>query len=425
MRKITLSIILTALMLVSCSGNDKTVVLNDDTSKDENTRYSVTSENFNVELKSGHYYTPSFFEGNDIYGYQRKADEYESGVRVTKYSPSNNKTIIGEEVGTDKIHFIDNAKNTWFDRNYVYYDMDEMGSHLVYEDEYLVDSLDGTMKQIKWSESSEEYVVEFTSNSSSNSYNNFVSGNNNYIYSSVLGQINNIDGDRTRKFSGCTLRLYDFNEEKSYYMGSSMDDKEFVVIENILYSNKRDKLIGLNRFGDVYELNLSGDKIEPTLLYKIPIGENERIQVIDSSPNENIITGERLIFSTYRVPGTGEDENIERYASTSVSVLNLEKLIIEDLDELKFKEDNIGQIFKFESGLAIVEIKSELANNEYAILDLRSDNIEIITTIKHYGVSGITYAICDDEGKNIVISGNDNSYSNKQQITKFSIERIY
>lgn len=425
MRKITLSVILTALMLVSCSGNDKTIVLNDDTSSEENTRYSVISEKFDVELKSGYYYVPSFFEGNDIYGYQRKADDYESGIRITKFSPNNNKTIIGEEVGTDKIHFIDNAKYTWFDRNYVYFDMNEMGVHSVYEDEYLVNGLDETMKKIKWSESLEEYDVEFTSNSSSNSYNNFVSGNNNYIYSSLLGQVNNIDADKTRDFSGCTLRLYDLNEEKSYYMGSSIDDKEFVVIENIIYSNKRDKLIGLNRFGDVYELKLSGNRIEPSLLYKIPIEENERIELVDSSQSERIITGERVIFSIYRVPGKDGDENIERYASTRVSVLNLEKLIIEELSGFKFKDESISQIFKFDSGLAILKLSSDMGNHEYGILDLRSENIEFIKTISYYGISGITYAICDDEGKNIVISGNDNSYSNKQQITKFSIERIY
>lgn len=303
--------------------------------------------------------------------------------------------------------------------------MDEMGSHLVYEDEYLVNSLDGTKKQIKWSEKPEAYYVNFTSNSSSNSNSNFVSGNNDFIYSSVLGQVNGIDGHKTREFSGCSLSIYNFKDEQSYYIGSSIDDKEFIAIEYVVYSKKRDKLIGLNRFGDVYELNLSGDKIEPTLLYKIPLGKNERVHLVDSSPTEKIITGERIIFSIYTVPENEDDDNIERYASTKVSVLNLEKLIIEELGGFKFKEDSIDEIFKFDSGLAIVEVSSDIANHAYVMLDLRSDNIELIKTINYYGLRGIEYAICDDDGRNIVISGTENRYSNKQQITKFSIEKLY
>lgn len=400
-RGLILSLI-SMIMLVSCVAQDKTVILSDDTSKDEELKYSVTSKM--IKTDNGEFFIPGYYYEDKIYGALGKEfvylDNYDGAISY--YDTKNEKFNKLDRLDDTKLNYL----NVPFYKKYINYETDEKAE---YKKISVVDYItkDETEVDIFRSEKSENY-------NSSSEILDFVSGSDNYIY---------FRGDSTNDRTGevCNeLTIYDIEKKQNYYMKSTAGTEEFVDIKYIAYSKELDKLYGLTNYGEVCELKKQDNTIIPKVIYKIHLNSNEGIHYnVDFT--ESIITGENIIVTV-----TTADSN--RY--DNFKVINLRTLEEQELNEKFNVEGSVKgnskplMSFTFSSGYSILQLSSD--SNEYAIINSKGEDIELIKKITVQKDFYISNAICSEEGKKILISVVNGKYDDKkQELIEFNIEKLY
>ncbi|MEG0296646.1 MAG: hypothetical protein RR620_07985 [Clostridium sp.] len=402
-RGLILSLI-SMIMLVSCSAQDKTVILSDDTSKDEELRYSVTSKT--IKTDKGEYFIPGYYYEDKIYGALGKElvylDNYDGSIAY--YYTKSEKFNKLDRLDDTQL----NSYKVPFNKKYVTYTENEQG---IYSDVSVVDYITKEESKIDIFKSEPDDYYN-----SRSEYIDFVSESNKYVYCKV-NSINDTRGDTRSE-----LTIYDIEKKQNYYMKSIKGDNGYVDIMFVTYSEDLDKLYGFTTDGEVCELQMQLGAIVPKVIYKQNLNENETIHY-GNSYTESIITGENILLTTNRA-----ESDIRRY--DELRFLNLRTLKEVNLNDEFNIDGNIKDkrtsmiAFTLKSGYSIIELSSD--SNEYAIIKSVGDDVDLVKKIIIENGFYIMDAICSDDGKKILISVVSENYNDKkQELIEFNIEKLY
>lgn len=432
MKRLVLMCSLIVILLVSCTSNDKTVILNNDTSGYENSKYLVESKELNISQDD--VFIPGYYDENKLYGLEAEfnKDGYAlistDGHSLLKnynisYYDFNKSSIKSQDVKVDDFNIF--TEGAPFDQNYIYYDKESNESYsdkwIGYNNEYVANNKSGEKRKIQWN----QVEIEFDKYAwNEGPYTKFVDGNNEFVYRRVLGSKTELKDDLGHEheysvcsideYQYCSLEVYDVKNEKAYNFISKHDDETFKIIEYIFYSDKNQKFYGINRLGELYELKLNGERLDVELIYNIPLEKNEVIQVADGGFSRRIITGNKVLF---QIVGAVEDEEKNySYFVKGLQILDLESLEIQN----DFNESIDGNFLKFESGLALIQT----SDDNYALIDLREDKAEVIKVIPAQDGFRVWFAASDDAGERVTVQFIGGENLDKSKLIEFNIEKL-